>query len=73
MMMERVNIAYVFICNGPYFLVCHYTCKECNGPDDNNCTECDDANSRSLINLANCICLPHFYDNNKPSCNDCYY
>ena len=35
---------------------CHKDCKSCEGPEENNCTECDGEKNRELNSEKMCIC-----------------
>lgn len=44
-------------------LVCHYSCKTCDGPLENNCINCEDNSSRHYLNeQKKCKCNHGYID-----------
>ncbi len=40
--------------------VCHFSCKKCTGPNDDNCSECQI--NRTKNNFNQCPCNPRFFE-----------
>ena len=53
--------------DGECKIVCHETCKKCDGIEENNCTECDGEKHRMLVDNK-CSCIEDYYLNSKNEC-----
>lgn len=55
-------------------VACHYSCQECTGASNSNCSSCPTSSSRIASPVAGvCSCVDNFYDNNAKICADCHY
>ena len=71
--MENKNIPYYFDQTKNTFYVCSKDCKDCNGPNFNNCLSCIDSN-KFLYNGECILQCPNktFPNYNKKTCENCH-
>ncbi|EAR93924.2 zinc finger LSD1 subclass family protein (macronuclear) [Tetrahymena thermophila SB210] len=49
---------------------CDPSCSSCNGPSNNNCTQCNTSQNRSLVSTV-CVCNDGYYEDNYKTCQKC--
>ncbi|CAD8125630.1 unnamed protein product [Paramecium sonneborni] len=63
---RNLTIYYCYSADTPKTRFCHYSCKNCFGPEQSQCLECD--NSARTLNKGECKCQQGFIDNKEKGC-----
>jgi len=58
-----------FVNNFIIILECHYTCENCNGPLQTNCTSCSSSSNRHLTSDKQCLCNKAYIDDGTNNIN----
>ncbi|CAK80488.1 unnamed protein product (macronuclear) [Paramecium tetraurelia] len=77
---DRIGTTFKCLCKDSHYfsdktelecLECHFTCKTCNGSQNNNCLTCN-TTYRQLA-MFKCICPDGYYDIGLLQCSPCHY
>ncbi|CAD8128511.1 unnamed protein product [Paramecium sonneborni] len=63
---QNLTIQYCYTLDTPKIKICHYSCKSCYGPEENQCILCDQ--SQRTFNKGACKCKPGYIDNKDKGC-----